>query len=174
MSKRIVLLQALTTMPHDLSLILSGVTAETAVRPGPDGCTIVDVLHYLLAVETQMRANLQQTIAEDRPALPSLPDGPTPESTAVSLKSLLAQIKEARANTIDFLQSVSAGGWQRNAEDSVLGATKFRYLVQRLVTHDTEYLNHLIQLQQQIKNNSSRNPQPALSSHKRRAQTESG
>lgn len=161
MSKRIILLQALSTMPNDLALVLTGLTAETAVQPGSAGYAIADVLHFLLTVETQTQAGLACVLAEERPLLDPLPPAPTPQTIANPL-DLPSQFRQARGATLDFLQSVSAGGWQRPAIDPQLGETTFRFLVQRLVNHDTEYLNHLIALQQQIKKTATRNPQPAL------------
>jgi len=148
MSKRIVLLQALASMPADLRLMLKRVdTAAATHSPSPTQWSILQVLAHLLDVEERYLIRLHRVVTEDNPFLPTI----HPDDTALPTTPLLAllnQFEAARTQTLDFLQALSPGSWQRPALHETQGATKFRYLIQMLVDHDTQHLNQIIEIQQ--------------------------
>jgi len=148
MSKRIVLLQALASMPADLRLMLKRVESAAASHsPSPTQWSIVQVLAHLLDVEGRYLIRLHRVVTEDNPFLPTI----HPDNTALPttpLPALLNQFEVARTQTLDFLQALSPGSWQRPALHETQGATKFRYLVQMLVDHDTQHLNQIMDIQQ--------------------------
>ena len=148
MSKRLVLLKALASMPKDLALLLRRAD-ETAVhqRPTPDQWAIADVLTHLAAIELLYLARLQRIVVEERPFLPYLHPETRPEPSQTPLAALLASFNQARSQTLTYLESLNAGAWQRPAVHETLGETKLRYLVQLLVEHDTEHLNQLVTIQ---------------------------
>jgi uncharacterized damage-inducible protein DinB len=148
MSKRIVLLQALASMPADLRLMLKRVDAAAASHsPSPTQWSILQALAHLLHVEERYLARLHRVVSEDNPFLPTIhPDHSTLPTTPHPV--LLNQLEAARTQTLAFLQALSPGSWQRPALHETQGATKFRYLVQMLVDHDTQHLNQIIEIQQ--------------------------
>lgn len=150
MTKRAVLLDALASMPKDLGFMLRR-AEETAVyyRPAPHEWSIADVLVHLAVMEQRYLARLQKIVAEQRPFLPTL--HPENQPAPRPLAELVTAVQDARQQTLTFLHSRKAGDWQRTAVHETLGATNFRFMVQRLVEHDTEHLNQLIEIQTRLK-----------------------
>lgn len=147
MSKRTLLLEALASMPKDLSFMLRRAD-ETAVhqRPTPDEWSIADVLSHLITTESLYLARLQKIVAEERPYLPYIHPETRPQLNPTPLAELLNTFSTVRNETLAYLQSLNAGAWQRNAVHETLGPTKLRYMVQLLVDHDTEHLNQIVGL----------------------------
>ncbi len=147
MSKRIVLLEALASMPKDLAFMLRRAD-ETAVhlRRTPDQWSVADVLVHLTTIESLYLARLQRIVVEERPYLPYLHPETRPEPSQIPLAELLTSFNNARSQTLNYLQSLKAGAWQRPAVHETLGETKLRYMVQLLVEHDTEHLNQIVML----------------------------
>lgn len=155
MSKRIVLLEALTAMPADLQLMLKNVTAAAAtLSPAPAHWSMTQLLAHLLTVEVRYLARLQHVVTTDNPFLPTIHPDETIQP-ATPLPDLLTQFAAARTQTVDYLQALPPGAWQRPATHETQGATKLRYLVQMLVEHDTEHLNQLIDIQQDVRRNAA-------------------
>lgn len=151
MSKRIVLLQALASMLPDLRLMLYKVDSAAANRsPAAHEWSITQVLRHLLDVETRYQTRLRRVVNEDNPLLPYIYPDAAAHPTA-PLPLLLDQFETARTQTLDFLKELPPGSWQRPAVHETQGATKLRYLVQMLVDHDTQHLNQIIEIQQQLK-----------------------
>jgi uncharacterized damage-inducible protein DinB len=155
MTKRIVLLQALASTPIDVTRIAcNSKPSLTHRRPQPDSWSMADVLFHLIDVEQRYRHHLQRVVAEDQPNLPSLlPDEESlpPQATAVDLAQEFAA---ARSLTMSFLNELSPKDWQRRAFHQRHGETSLRYLVQRLVDHDTLHLNQLLEVREQTTANS--------------------
>lgn len=152
MTKRAVLLDALASMPKDLGFMLRR-AEETAVhhRPAPHEWSIADVLVHLAVIEQRYLARLQKIVAEERPFLPSLHPETHPQPDPRPLAELVTAVRDARQQTLDFLHTLKAGDWQRTAVHETLGPTRLRFMVQRLVEHDTEHLNQLIEIQTRLK-----------------------
>ncbi len=151
MSKRAVLLAALASMPKDLSFMLRR-TGETAVRqrPTPEEWSIADVLRHLITIEPLYLARLRRIVGEERPYLPYLHPETRPQPDPTPLPELLNIFSTTRNEMLAYLQSLNAGAWQRNAVHETLGPTKLRYMVQLLVDHDTEHLNQIVGLLQNV------------------------
>jgi uncharacterized damage-inducible protein DinB len=148
MSKRIVLLQALTSMPGDVARIVGGCDeALFSVRLQPGEWSLADVLFHLVDVEERYLARLRRVIAEERPLLPVILPRPETEAPHTSPGSLLAQFEAARAATLTFLRELSPQDWQRPALHETFGHTTLRFLTHYLVDHDTLHLNQMIELQ---------------------------
>ena len=147
MSKRTVLLDALISMPKDLTFMLRR-ASETAVhqRPSPNEWSIADVLRHLITTESLYLARLQKIVMEERPYLPYIHSDSRPQPGPTPLDDLLHTLSTARSETLAYLQSLNAGAWQRNAVHETIGPTKLRYMVQLLVDHDTEHLNQIVDL----------------------------
>lgn len=162
MSKRIVLLQALASTSADLRLMLKRVdNAAAALPPAPVQWSITQLLAHFLDVEERYLARLQRVIAEDNPFLPTIHPDETAHTTT-RCADLLAQFETARGRTVAFLKELPPGNWQRPAIHETLGATRLRYLVQMLVDHDTQHLNQLIDIQQQLRLVPGAAAQPAI------------
>lgn len=154
MSKRAILLDALTSMPKDLAFMLR--RADEAIvhhRPTPDQWAIADVLHHLATVEPLYLARLQRIVHEERPFLPYIHPATNPNPTTTPLADLLTAVTRTRQETLTYLEALKPGQWQRTAVHQTLGPTSLRFMVQLLVEHDTEHLNQLAQIQQKTRNN---------------------
>ena len=152
MSKRAVLLDALASMPKDLAFMLRR-AEETAVhqRPTPEDWSIANVLVHLAVLEQRYLARLQKIVVEERPFLPTLHPETQPQPDPRPVAELVTAVQNTRQQTLTFLHSLKAGDWQRTAVHETLGATKLRFMVQRLVEHDTEHLNQIIEIQTRLK-----------------------
>jgi uncharacterized damage-inducible protein DinB len=141
-------------MPKDLSFMLRR-AEDTAVqqRPTPDEWSIADVLRHLITIEALYLARLQKIVVEERPYLPYIHPETRPQPDPTPLAELLDNFNTARSQTLAYLQSLSAGAWQRNAVHETLGPTKLRYMIQLLVDHDTEHLNQIVGLLEVARSN---------------------
>lgn len=152
MSKRAILLDALASMPKDLAFMLRRVDEAVGHhRFRSAQWSIADVLHHLAMIEPGYRARLQKIVEEERPFLPYLHPETTPHPPPTSLTELLAAVTSARQDTLNYLQRLKPGDWQRTAVHETIGPTRLRDMVQLLVAHDTEHLNQLAQIQQTIR-----------------------
>lgn len=152
MSKRTILLAALASMPKDLGFMLRRME-ETAVqqRPASNEWAIADVLLHVATIEPLYLARLQRIVLEERPYLPYLHPETQPQPSPIPLAELLVTFNTARQATLNFLQTLKAGAWQRSAVHETVGETKLRFMVQMLVDHDTDHLNQIAQIQQRLR-----------------------
>jgi len=139
MTKRAVLLKALASMPSDVERVLKG--ADPADRD------LASVLHRLLDSETRYLDQFRAVVREERPVLPALEPGLIDDDDG-ALGDLVDQFQAARRETLEFLEHLSVGDWQRKAVHENVGETSLRFLVQHLVDSDTHYLNQLVAARQ--------------------------
>lgn len=161
MSKRAVLLDALASMPQDVAFMLRRAEG-TAVyhRPTPQEWSIADVLLHLATMERLVLTRLQKIVQEERPFLPTLHPETQPEPDPRPLAELVTAVHDTRQQTLTFLHTLKAGDWQRTAVHETLGATRFRFMVQLLVDHDTEHLNQIIEIQTRLKSHPANDISP--------------
>jgi uncharacterized damage-inducible protein DinB len=162
-SKRIVLLQALAATMSDLVRMLANIDRAVFYRQlSLHGWSMADVLSHLIRVETRYYQRLRRVLVEERPYLPAiLPDPPTHNRPA-SPTELLAQFEAARLETLAFLRDMAEAGWGRTAVHETLGEVTFYFLVQYLVDHDSQHLNQIAMIQQQLNAAPDRKAQPAI------------
>ncbi len=151
MSKREVLLEALSSTPNDLRLTVGGM-GETAVfhRPSAADWSVADVVYHLAEVEGRYLVRLQTVVREERPYLPYIhPE----EKTGLnrSFAELVEVFRQARQQTTAFLQALKPGQWQRKGVHETWGEVNLRYLVQQLVAHDIEHLNQMVEMMGRMK-----------------------
>jgi uncharacterized damage-inducible protein DinB len=153
MSKRIVLLQALSSTSKDLTRLLRDIDSIAAQqRPSPHAWSINDVLSHLRHVDVQSLARIQRVVNEERPIIRTIYPDETKHNAASQPAQLLAQFEQARAKTITYLQNLGAGQWQRHAAFDSGEDTTIRTLVQILIEHDTQHLNQLIEIKEMASN----------------------
>jgi len=142
MSKREVLIKALAATPGDLARLVRGME-HTAVKPGQENQLIRAAINHLNQVENQYQLWLQEVITETRPFISNhVTEMPPPD--LLQMDALLGEFRQARQQTVNFLQEQNAGNWQRTAVHETNGPLTFRTLVQLLVDHDTEHLNQIV------------------------------
>lgn len=164
MSKRIVLLQALTASIANLSLLVEGIDQKVfGHRADSEDWSVADVVNHLIAVEAQYLRRLQRVLVEERPFLPAIHPDRTTHNLEASAAELLAQFKDARQATLAFLRDMVDDGWGNTAVHETQGDVTFHFLVQYLVEHDGEHLNQIIEIRQQLKAAPGRKAQPAIS-----------
>ncbi len=138
-------------------------------RLSPDVWSMADVLRHLINVETRYYQRLRRVLVEERPYLPAILPDPTTYNRQVSPTELLAQFEAARLETLAFLRDVADEGWGRTAVHETQGEVTFQFLVQYLVDHDSQHLNQIAMIQQQLNAAPDRNAQPAISEKTARA-----
>jgi uncharacterized damage-inducible protein DinB len=150
MTRRNELIKALETTPRDLARTFRGIDPTTQeVRPAPKQWSVSDILSHLFFVEERYLKRLIRVAKEDNPSLAFIFPDETSHDLTASLSDLLDGFNKARAQTLQFLRSLSYGDWQRTATFEDGRKTNLRYLVQTLVDHDTEHLNQLIEIKTQ-------------------------
>lgn len=144
MTKRIVLLQALSSTPNDLRLLTKG-TPEGAVAWREDETTwsLLDVASHLALVERAYLARLERVVNEDEPHIPYIHPNEAEHNRERPLAESLAEFASAREETLRFLENLSPGMWQRAAIHETTGRLTLRYLVQDLVSHDIDHTNQV-------------------------------
>jgi uncharacterized damage-inducible protein DinB len=144
MSRRQLLLKAISATPTDVELLVARVDAESA-RRRPDGheWSVSDVVNHLIYVEEPVRERFQRVVEEDCPRVPHIHPNEEAHDLDIPLQELVARFGIAREKTRAYLTSLGLGSWQRPAVHETLGETRLLNLVQYLVDHDTEHLNQL-------------------------------
>lgn len=152
MTKRIVLLQALSSTPVDIARVLRPLDHQ-AVRwqVNPNQWSAAAVLIHLTQVEKPYRHRLQRIVQEDKPTVPYIGPQVGEIPADLTVAELLLNFECEREQTIAFLQELSPGDWQRPATHETLGRTTLRYQVQNLVDHDIEHTNQLVEILQERK-----------------------
>jgi hypothetical protein len=145
MTRRAVLLKALRAMPGDVVRTVNGRQAEDLGGDGNgDAETQAAILGRMIAFEKDYRNQLGRVFREEEPALRALvSDGPALDARS-SVTTMIVQLKQAREETLAFLEALSLGDWQRKAVHETLGETSLRFLVQHLVDWDTHHLRELM------------------------------
>ena len=157
MSRRIILLQALTSTPRDLRRALKNVDERVFRTRAPRlGSTLAEEMALLIAHEDEYRRLFRMVVEQDRPHLSPL------ETRADGFVELppeesLDRFAVARDETLAFLQGLSPGQWQRPANHTTRGRILLRFLVQDLMEHDIYRMNRLLEIKNAIKNT---NPLP--------------
>jgi uncharacterized damage-inducible protein DinB len=147
MSKREVLLNALTATPGDLESLLKSVDdAHLTYRPTPDEWSIADVLCHLVMVEEQGLARLRLLVAQRPPTIPAINPDATMHDLSQPIATLLSNFRQARQAMLAFLRELKAGDWQVTAVHPTLGKLSVRFLVQHQVDHDTAHLNQIVEI----------------------------
>lgn len=162
MSKRIVLLQALTSTLKDLALMLKGAAGAVSwKRPSPGQWALADVVNHLIYVERRYLERLHQVLETERPFLPAILPDETKHDVQATLSELVARFEEARHKTLSFLKEISPGDWQRTAVHETQGDVTLRFLVHFLVEHDIAHLNQIVEIQRQLRALPKQDAQPA-------------
>jgi hypothetical protein len=141
MTRRAVLLKALSATPADVRRIVAGMDgSDTAIRAA--------VTRFVAAIadfEQRYRAQLEQVVQDARPELTELRLEPKDPGLDVALADMVDRFLRAREETLAFLNGLSPGDWQRQVVHVALGATSLRFLVQNLVEYDTGHLSQLME-----------------------------
>jgi len=150
MSRRAVLLGALESAPGDLARLCAHVGVEDSHRrAGPGGVSIAESIAHLCELEGCYRAWFEAGVAQDGPHLPPLP-ALERSDPAPTLAELVEQFRASRAKTLALLRGLPPGAWQRRATLPGEGETTLRWLVQRLVEHDTQSLANIADMRRRL------------------------
>lgn len=149
MSKRIVLLQALTALPAELVTVLNGVDKTAGQdRAEADGWSLADVVQHLLLVEKRFQERLRQAVQEERPFLPTIHPSPNEHTRTEPLADLVAEFAQLREQTVAYLTALKAKSWEKTAVHETEGPVTFTFLVQMIIDHDQDHLSQLQTLAQ--------------------------
>ncbi|GAB4431597.1 MAG: hypothetical protein OHK0015_18230 [Chloroflexi bacterium OHK40] len=150
MSRRAVLMEALAATQSDLERLARRLDPATAARrPAPESWSVAEVVAHMAEIEARYRDQLRQTLIDDHPTLsPLVPDEAAHDT--LPLPELVAAFVAARAATLALLAEVPQGDWGRPLTHPTLGSTRFRELVQALVSHDNEHLAQIAAIREQL------------------------
>ncbi len=152
MTQRAVLLQALASTPADVERLIRGLDEPSAARQTDASAWSPGALiGHLVAVEHNYQGHIRRMVEENEPLLPSS-HPPTEHEPGVGVAVAAEQFRQSRAATLTTLRGLSAGDWQRKAMLETGGRISLRSLVQRLVEHDIEYTNQLVEIRQTWRN----------------------
>ncbi len=151
-------LEALTPLPLEPSQIaprllanvaaLDGLLRETpehgwTARPVEGEWTALEVLCHLIETERQAyRPRLQRVLAEDNPALPALAEPPM-SGCDEAPRAALERFAAERRVTLDLLDTLSEGDWDRPAQHHRLGPTTLLGLADLIAQHDRLHLRQM-------------------------------
>ena len=142
------LITALASVPDRIARMMAEVDEDTARRhPSPGEWCVVECVIHLSDVEPRDRARLERIASEDNPQVPAIWPRPMPDPLPL-LREALADYRDERANTVEFLSTLAPSAWERPAVHATLGTTTLRRQVQGLLDHDED---HLYQITQTVK-----------------------
>jgi hypothetical protein len=151
MSRRELLMNSLQATVHDLIRNLRTID-EAAARqaPTPDEWSIADVVAHLGYIEPPYLARLRRIVEQDNPFEPFLHPDRSAHDLTRSLNDLLQQFILRRAETVVFLQGLEQSDWARRVTHETMGAGRLRDHVQMLIEHDSDHLQQIVTLREQL------------------------
>ena len=153
MSRREMLMASLQATVHDLIRNLRTVDEATARRAAaPDEWSIADVVAHLGYIEPLYLARLRRIMAEDNPTVPYLHPNREAHDITRPLNTLLQEFILRRAETVLFLRELEQSDWARRVTHETWGSGRLRDHVQQLVEHDSDHLQQIITLREQLEN----------------------
>ena len=149
MSRRSVLIEALSATPSDLGRMLRPIPDIAALaRPTPESWCAADVVAHLAYIEPLYLARLRRIAEQDNPFEPYMHPDASAHDVSRPLAELHAEFVARRAATIHFLMALPQRDWGRPLVHETIGPTRLRDQVQALVEHDSDHLNQLIALRE--------------------------
>ncbi len=146
MTRRSVLLEALASTPNDINRLirpLDGVDLNWPVdRETQSPWHVVD---HLVATEKIYQAHIRLILGENSPDLLSNNHAHEPQEERISIGQLGRDFQQARSETLQTLEAIGPGQWQKSAHLEPHGRLSLRFLMQRLVEHDIEYTGRLVE-----------------------------
>lgn len=152
MTKRIVLLQALSSTPVDIARIVRLLDQQTLRwQAAADQWSAAAVLIHFAQVENAYRHRLQRIVQENKPYVPSIDPAVNEIPDDMTAADFIQQFENERIQTVTFLKELSPAAWQRPAIHESFGRVTVRTQVQNLVEHDIEHTNQLVSILQERK-----------------------
>lgn len=146
MTRRAVLLEALASTPNDISRLIRPLDDVDLNWPADrDTQSPWDIIGHLVATEKIYQDHVHRILEESEPNLfsngqpDSLQEGYTP------IGQLCRDFQQARSETLQTLEALEPGEWQKVAHLEAHGRLSLRFLVQRLVEHDIEHTGRLVE-----------------------------
>ena len=151
MSRRELLMNSLQATVGDLIRNLRTIDEAAAhYAPTPDDWSIADVVAHLGYIEPLYLARLRRIIEQDNPFEPYLGPDRSAHDVARPLNDLLQQFILGRAETVVFLQGLQQSDWARRVTHETMGPGRLRDHVQMLVEHDSDHLQQIVTLREQL------------------------
>jgi uncharacterized damage-inducible protein DinB len=116
----------------------------------PDEWSIADVVAHLGYIEPLYLARLRRIVEQDNPFEPYLGPDRSAHDLTRPLSDLLQQFILRRAETVVFLQGLQQGDWARRVTHATMGPGRLRDHVQMLVEHDSDHLQQIVTLREQL------------------------
>lgn len=116
-----------------------------------------DVIIQLIHNENSFQGQLTRLLSEDGSNLPHTTSDRRVDDQHPSILQLGQQFNDARQSTMNALKTLELKEWQRKAYLKDEKPVTLRFLVQRLVEHDIDCTNQLVEIIQAIRNANSTN-----------------
>lgn len=134
-------------MPSLVRNYFAGLSEETLGSSEPDVWGARQVLEHLIDVETiAFRERIGRILEEERPKIASIDPPARLEQggyAARSLKELLADFEELRAESTRWLRSIDEADFGREGEHDVAGTIRVGELIHYWAVHDLTHLSQM-------------------------------
>jgi len=144
-STRAVLLKSLGSTSGDLRRLVKGRSvAALAQRPQNGNWSAAECLSHLHDIEGRYLERLRRVASEENPFLPGIHPDESAHNALESADAILAGFESARRTTLEFLEALTPGDWQRPAVRKDGSPATMRSLVQLLAHHDIEHTEQIV------------------------------
>lgn len=146
MTRRTVLLEALASTPNDISRLIRPLEGAgwDWVADG-DTPSPWHIIAHLITTEKIYQDHISRILERDiSDSLPGFQANSSQESH-IPIGQLGRDFQQARGQTLQTLQAIGPGDWQRAAHLEPHGRISLRFLMQRLVEHDIEQTGRLVE-----------------------------
>lgn len=157
------MLDALASTPADISRLVRLLEAKMPNREPDTATSPQDVIIQLIHNEKSFQGQLTRFLSADGSNLPHTTSERRVDDQHPSNLQLGRQFNDARQSTMNALKTLELKEWQRKAYLNDEKPVTLRFLVQRLVEHDIDCTNQLVEIIQAVRkaNSSSNHYHPA-------------
>ena len=141
------LVDALRTLPRDLSDALKGVTdAEATFRVTPDGWCIREILGHLRDAAEVYHKRIYMMSTQTDPVLEPYDQEAFATEHAYmtrTIDDMLRELAAWRADTVNLLTTLVNWNWARTGQHLESGRMSIRQIVEHMVEHEGEHLHDI-------------------------------
>ena len=146
MTRRTVLLEALSSTTNDISRLIRPLDGVDLNWPAdPDYQPPGDIIGHLVATEKIYQDHIRLLLTGGGRILFSNGQSNSPCKGHTPIDQLNRDFQQARSETLQTLEALGPGEWQKVAHLEPHGRISLRFLMQRLVEHDIEHTARLVE-----------------------------
>ncbi len=146
MTRRTALLEALASTPSDISRLIRPLDGVDLNWPADrDIQSPWDIVGHLVATEKIYQDHIRLILGESKPDLHSNDQPHEPQEDRTPIGQLGHDFQHVRSETLQTLEAIGPGEWQKVAHLEPQGRLSLRFLMQQLVEHDIEHTGRLVE-----------------------------